>query len=181
MCSFHAAEYAGVSGENINRREGRGQRENSRRTEPDLRQGPLERAREPHIAQVMANTLAGNAGNAVNELSLPDLYSELSKTGALRDAWIKCRAGNNHRAGAHVWAMTCFGCAGLVTRLLELARDEDLGIGGQPGDLTCKVTLGKRAPCPLPALGMGPCVVLTIYICRMYRINRAPSCDDSSV
>ena len=33
--------------------------------------------------------------------------------------------------------------AGLVTRLLELARDEDLGIGGLPGDLTCKVTLGK--------------------------------------
>ena len=33
--------------------------------------------------------------------------------------------------------------AGLVTRLLELARDEDLGIGGLPGDLTCKVTLGE--------------------------------------
>ncbi len=24
--------------------------------------------------------------------------------------------------------------AGLITRLLELARDEDLGIGGNPGD-----------------------------------------------
>ncbi len=34
-----------------------------------------------------------------------------------------------------------------MTRLLELARDEDLGIGGQPGDLTCKVTLGES---PLP-------------------------------
>lgn len=35
-----------------------------------------------------------------------------------------------------------------MTRLLELARDEDLGIGGEPGDLTCKVTLGEtpRAP-----------------------------------
>mmetsp|Transcript_64968 Transcript_64968/g.159965 ORF Transcript_64968/g.159965 Transcript_64968/m.159965 type:complete len:316 (+) Transcript_64968:182-1129(+) len=30
---------------------------------------------------------------------------------------------------------------GLVTRLLELARDEDLGLGGEPGDLTCQVTL----------------------------------------
>ena len=36
----------------------------------------------------------------------------------------------------------CIFASGLVTRLLELARDEDLGIGGQPGDLTCKVTLG---------------------------------------
>merc|ERR1719329_588598 len=51
-----------------------------------------------------------SAGNAVNDLALPELYAELARTG-------------------------------LVTRLLELARDEDLGIGGQPGDLTCKVTL----------------------------------------
>ena len=27
-----------------------------------------------------------------------------------------------------------FDIAGLITRLLELARDEDLGIGGNPGD-----------------------------------------------
>ncbi|KAJ1486188.1 hypothetical protein T484DRAFT_1790459 [Baffinella frigidus] len=31
--------------------------------------------------------------------------------------------------------------AGLVTRLLELARDEDLGLNGDPGDLTCAVML----------------------------------------
>mmetsp|Transcript_59585 Transcript_59585/g.140979 ORF Transcript_59585/g.140979 Transcript_59585/m.140979 type:complete len:325 (+) Transcript_59585:48-1022(+) len=54
--------------------------------------------------------LAANGGNAVNELSLPDLYAELASTG-------------------------------LVTRLLELARDEDLGLNGDPGDLTCAVML----------------------------------------
>ena len=32
-----------------------------------------------------------------------------------------------------------------MTRLLELARDEDLGLGGEPGDLTCKVMLGKHS------------------------------------
>ncbi|EKX48710.1 hypothetical protein GUITHDRAFT_151665, partial [Guillardia theta CCMP2712] len=31
--------------------------------------------------------------------------------------------------------------SGLITRLLELARDEDLGFDGKPGDLTCQVTL----------------------------------------
>ena len=40
------------------------------------------------------------------------------------------------------YVCVCIFASGLVTRLLELARDEDLGIGGQPGDLTCKVTLG---------------------------------------
>lgn len=43
------------------------------------------------------------------------------------------------------WPDGTTGVAGLVTRLLELARDEDLGIGGLPGDLTCKVTLGERS------------------------------------
>jgi hypothetical protein len=42
-----------------------------------------------------------------------------------------------------------------VTRLLELARDEDLGIGGQPGDLTCKVTLGESPNSPPCLIALG--------------------------
>jgi len=94
--------------------------------------------------------------NAVNDLTLPELYAELSKTGFLLNHaaplapvfMCRCQPRAGLRGAEQYSAITKVRTrAGLVTRLLELARDEDLGIGGQPGDLTCKVTLGES---PLP-------------------------------
>jgi hypothetical protein len=84
-----------------------------------------------------------------NALSLPDLYARVTASGVhhasaacpLRFSAQKFLPPALEFLILLISSTTPLLLPGLVTRLIELARDEDLGMGGNPGDLTCQVTL----------------------------------------
>ncbi|MEM1329257.1 MAG: carboxylating nicotinate-nucleotide diphosphorylase [Planctomycetota bacterium] len=85
----------------------------------------------------------------LNTLTLPDLYRELSE----------------RVAGG-----------GLVRRLLELARDEDLGPGGEPGDLTGTLTLGDAGELATTVAAREPAVVAGLAVVPELLELFAPRC-----